>query len=65
MKNNGPRVVPFPEKLWCNKSCEKTKGRKEKKMKQYTEPIVEILAFDAGDIIVTSPKGEDWTTPEQ
>ena len=34
-------------------------------MKQYTEPIVEILAFDAGDIIVTSPKGEDWTTPEQ
>ena len=34
-------------------------------MKQYTEPIVEILAFDAGDIIVTSPKGEDWTTPER
>ena len=35
-------------------------------MKQYTEPMAEILAFDAGDIITTSPpREEDWTTPEQ
>ena len=32
-------------------------------MKQYTEPTLEILAIDTGDIVTASP--EDWTTPEQ
>ncbi len=34
-------------------------------MKLYTEPELEILAFDAGDILTTSGgPGEDWTAPE-